>query len=368
MKRIIICICILLLLLTGCFKRPVQEYTAITPIGTVPKEFQTIIENNLFHTAVAFENRLLKQTQTDEGYTVSMYDYHGNLQASYSRNINTRTYRIACMIATADNGYLVTFGFSDHFDSDTNSWASESGVDSFVVKLDAQGNVQWEQRLKDYTANMLSNCFEREDGYYFIGEQETPETNVVGIGSPTDLHFMKMSKVGEILVTKIIGGSDYDSVSIVDNEGDQFILYCRIQSTNGDFAERNTVGGYNYKLIVNDAFQLLSMESFDLLFPHNKIGRINEKTIYSNHDSFAKFDAGTPTAVMDYGDFYLIVSENITGVYENTPAFISSIWYYTETVYSVYNKNEKLLWRIATDSSLDYDSQVKNMMNTDTAK
>ena len=78
-------------------------------------------------------------------------------------------------------------------------------------------------------------------------------------------------------------------------------------------------------------------------------------------DAFLKeFDAGTPKVFINYGDFYLIVSENITGEYENTPPVISSIWYYTETVYSGYDNNGNLIFRTAVDSSPNYDAIVQN--------
>ena len=73
------------------------------------------------------------------------------------------------------------------------------------------------------------------------------------------------------------------------------------------------------------------------------------------------FDAGDPRAYIDYGDFYLIVSERETGIYENTPPMISSIWYYTETVYSGYSQDGALLFRAAVDSSPDYDARVEDM-------
>ena len=62
---------------------------------------------------------------------------------------------------------------------------------------------------------------------------------------------------------------------------------------------------------------------------------------------------------MDYGDSYLVVSENATGVYKNIPFAISSIWYYTETVYSLYDYSGKLLFRASVDSSPDYDARIE---------
>lgn len=366
MKRILICLCALIFILTGCDALASDKYSttepkAIEPIGTVPEAFQSIVNENLFYNVRVFEDRLIKFQRNDNGHTITMYDYAGNLLASYSRELDPYAHPLDCMLATSDGGFLVAFGFYDHFDSDTNTWASEGGVFSIVVKLDSHGSVQWEKQLENYDGYMLGDCFERDDGYYFIGEQETPETKVTGVSSRTDLHFFKMSKDGKILDTKIIGGSDFDTVCYVDtDDNDQFLLYCFIQSNDGDFAGIHSDDCFGHKVIVDDAFQLVSVESVNS-FPHETIGRINGKTIHSNSKEFDKFNAGTPTALLDYGDFYLVVSENITGEYEHTPLYISSIWHYTETVYSAYSKDGKLIWRAAKDSSPDFDSLLEEM-------
>jgi hypothetical protein len=55
----------------------------------------------------------------------------------------------------------------------------------------------------------------------------------------------------------------------------------------------------------------------------------------------------------------LLVSTNRTGIYENTPPYISRIWYYTETVYSAYDYSGNLLFRAAVDSTPDYDARIQ---------
>ena len=84
-----------------------------------------------------------------------------------------------------------------------------------------------------------------------------------------------------------------------------------------------------------------------------------------NDELLKGFDAGRPTALMSYEDFYLIVSENNTGVYENTPPFINSVWYYTETVYSGYDNNGNLIFRASVDSTPDYDALVDKYNSID---
>ena len=86
--------------------------------------------------------------------------------------------------------------------------------------------------------------------------------------------------------------------------------------------------------------------------------------MYKSDALLHDFDAGTANAFIDYGDFYLIVSENITGEYEHTPPMISSIWYYTESVYSAYDYSGNLIFRASVDSSPDYDALVQKFYAT----
>ena len=76
-------------------------------------------------------------------------------------------------------------------------------------------------------------------------------------------------------------------------------------------------------------------------------------------DTFRDFNDGSIQASLDDGEFCLIVSTNITGIYENTPPVISSIWYYYETVYGAYDNEGNLLWKSTVDSSPDYDAMAE---------
>ena len=85
--------------------------------------------------------------------------------------------------------------------------------------------------------------------------------------------------------------------------------------------------------------------------------------VYKDDVLLKDFEAGRVTAFIDYADYYLVVSENITSIYENTPLTISSIWYYTETVYSLYNYNGEMIMRASVDSSPDYDVMLQNFVH-----
>ena len=85
-----------------------------------------------------------------------------------------------------------------------------------------------------------------------------------------------------------------------------------------------------------------------------RIGEAEGKPVFRSDSVFDGFDAGLPTAFIDYGDLYLIVSLNVTGLRKDTPPYVNSIWYDEETVYSGYDKDGNLLFRASVDSSREY--------------
>ncbi|MBQ8753140.1 MAG: hypothetical protein IJZ13_08570 [Clostridia bacterium] len=360
MRRLIVCVIVLLCVLSGCVRNPSVhspgEYTPVEPVGEVPAAFADIVKDNLFQSVTAFEDRLLcvEEAPTDT-FTVRMYDYQGAQLAIYSCEAEHTSFMDNGLIATSDGGFLFVLGFYDEYDGGLRGgtdglWASENGVSSRIVKCTTDGRLEWACVAENYDGSMLQYAFEGEDAYYFFGAQETPETDTVGVYSPTDIHLMKMSKSGTILKTATVGGGDYDSVNAVQEEGGAFDLYCRVQSDDGDFSSSG-----EWRLRVDAELQVLSKTKVDKT-PSEAIGLIDGKPVTAEHALFKNFEDGRPSAVLDYDDFYLVVSENITGIYEDTPLAISSIWYYTETVYGAYDESGKLLWKATVDSSPDYDA------------
>lgn len=170
-----------------------------------------------------------------------------------------------------------------------------------------------------------------------------------------------LDKQGNCLKSSVISGSHFDNISFVKMIDDHFTLFIHSQSDDGDFEGSNS-NGYikRWTFTVNDSLETTEKcLSNDFMFSNQLIGIKDGTNIYRENPLFSAFDAGSPSALIDYGDFYLIVSENLTGVYENKPPYISAILHYSETVYSGYDKTGKLLFRAAVDSSPDYDAMAK---------
>ena len=190
---------------------------------------------------------------------------------------------------------------------------------------------------------MLDSCFETEEGYCFLGEQQTPKTKRLGVYSRTDLSVLVLDKQGQLTTVKTFGGSDYDDFWGADQTENGFAIYALSQSNDGLFENGLPEGDHSecWKIFLDGQLNVTDMErvEFELL-------------------SQKRFPDDGDQLTLDYGDFTLVVSRNITGVYENQPAWVNALWYTYETVYSAW-QNGRLLWRAAVDSSPDYDAMAE---------
>ncbi len=385
MKKQLVALCLLIVLvcistLSGCSGTDVttnnnstthyDEFKSVEHFGDIPAKFQKVIENNLFSEITAFDGRLLKTeilSMDEENKSVTqkvrMMDVYGNDLAEYICSSDD-AYHINTLTATEDGGFLFVLGFSDYA-YDQNTWASDKGYASCVIKCDKDGKLQFDTSFDGVEGDALRFCFEKNGQFYLFGEIQPPETKTQGVHSPTDIYMVILDENGTVLKTQCIAGSDYDSLDAAEMSGDGFVLSISSQSDNGDFEGSNSNGHpKDWVMKVNDSLEIVEKKKetgrdyFDY-----RLGEKDGAAIYESDALRNGFDAGSPQAFIDYGDFYLIVSENNTGIYENTSPTVSATWYYTETVYSAYNYNGELLFRTSVDSSPDFDAWVLEMQS-----
>ena len=332
------------------------DYQRVEHVGQVPEELQAVIQNNEFEDITAFSDRLLKSEiiNIDEenrtaSHLVKMMDLYGNKLAEYAVTTDD-AYHVRTLTATADGGFLFVLGFSDYA-YDQNTWASDQGYASRIIKCDKNGILEFDTALDGIEGSALALCFEKNGSLYFFGTRQTPETKTRGVYSPTDIYMTVLSSSGVVLKTQCIAGSDYESLYAVDTDENIFLLSISSQSDDRDFVGSNS-NGYpiDWVVRVNDELEIVEMEQkTGRAFSDFKIGEKDGTAIYESSDFFKDFDVGYVTAFIDYGDYYLIVSQNIIGEQE-TPLAVSAIWYNYETVYSGYDQNGNLIFRTAVDS------------------
>lgn len=359
MKKMLLCLLLACQLLTASACEtgywPEREYTHVAPVGEVPAEFVERLEAARLSDACPVGENFVS-THTNH---IVWLDKHGATLAdcSFAYDPTLHVWEES-VTATSDGGLLFTRNFSDRYQSETERWASEDGVASQVIKLDAAGNVQWLSELEGVEGLMLAQCIETSDGYCFFGARETPETKRLGVGSPTDLTVLLLDKQGQVVSLTTFGGSDFDMFYRAEKVDGGYVIYALVQSNDGIFENTLEEGTVNasWKLTVNEQFELVAMEkvTYEALYGAEVLGYVAGQPVCEDDPRVLVNGAGTPLRVIDYGDMYLIISRNITGVDERVSLAINMVYYRYETVYSAWQDGE-LLWRAVTDNHSDYD-------------
>jgi DNA replication initiation complex subunit (GINS family) len=148
------------------------------------------------------------------------------------------------LIQTFDGGYAIT-GFTTSFG------AGEDDV--YVVKLDANGNLQWTKTIGEKERDRGNSLIQTSDGGYAIAGL----TQSFGAGE-TDVYVVKLDANGNLQWTKTIGGLGYDGgTSLIQTsdggyaitgvtssfgagEGDVYVVKL---DANGNLQWTKTIGG-----------------------------------------------------------------------------------------------------------------------------
>jgi hypothetical protein len=145
-------------------------------------------------------------------YVVKL-DAHGNLQ--WTKTIRGKGWDVGrSLIQTSDGGYVIA-GATISFGA--------GGVDVYVVKLDAKGNLQWTKTIGGENEDWGYSLIQTSDGGYAIAGN----TEFLG-AEGADVYVVKLDAKGNLQWTKTIGGKNHD-------EG-----FSLIQTADGGYA----IAGY----------------------------------------------------------------------------------------------------------------------------
>ena len=145
---------------------------------------------------------------------------------------------------TADGGFIVA-GTTTSTGGDVTS--SHGGIEIWIVKLDATGNIQWQKSLGGSSNEDIHDIELLPDGGYIItGQTTSSDGDVTGYHVTdtalvtTDAWVTRLSATGDLLWQKCFGGSRddvfYDIQLLSDNN---FAAVGTTTSTNGDVSHNN---------------------------------------------------------------------------------------------------------------------------------
>ncbi len=143
------------------------------------------------------------------------------------------------IIQTNDGGYIVA-GYSKSTDDDVTNNHGEN--DYWVVKLDSQGVIQWENSYGGSDNEVANSIIQtRDSGYVIGGYTGSNDDEVIGIHSMYDDYWLvKINDSGVFQWGKCYGGSlNDDARSVIQTNDGGFMIVGASESTDGD-----VVGNY----------------------------------------------------------------------------------------------------------------------------
>ena len=161
--------------------------------------------------------------------------------------------------ATSDGGYIA--GGDSQSDASgektENNKGSSYTYDSWIIKLDAKGNLEWEKSYGTFGWDYFSEILQNPDGTYLIsintasdkGADKTEDSK-----GGMDYWLIKTDSKGKIIWDKTIGGNGHDElISMMPaQEGGYFLVGFSDSPKSGDKSE-NSKGGLDYWIVRVDA-------------------------------------------------------------------------------------------------------------------
>ena len=142
------------------------------------------------------------------------------------------------IINTTDGGYILA-GFTDSNDGDVSENKGES--DCWIVKLNAEGEIEWEKTYGGSLPDIASSIKSTPDGgYIFSGSTQSVDGDVTNEGNDNGFDFwvVKISDLGVIEWEKTFGGTQNDisrEIQLTPDGG--YILSGETASNDGDLNE-----------------------------------------------------------------------------------------------------------------------------------
>ncbi|MFI5172856.1 MAG: T9SS type A sorting domain-containing protein [Chitinophagales bacterium] len=156
------------------------------------------------------------------------------------------------IIQTSDGGYFVG-GYSDSGISGDKSEGTMGATDYWVLKLDASGNIVWQNTIGGNLTDNLFCLAQTTDGGYILGGDSYTGINgdktesLIGV---YDIWMVKLNSTGSIIWQNTIGGNLSDEVNSLQltPDGGYILIGSSTSNISGDKTE-NSIGGFDYWVI-----------------------------------------------------------------------------------------------------------------------
>ena len=184
-------------------------------------------------------------------YWVVKMDKDGNLQweKSYGGSLRDNAESIH---QSKDHGYFVA-GYSESKDGDVTG--NHGGDDYWVVKLDSAGNLKWQKSYGGSSDDLTySSDLTNDGGLIVAGYSDSPDGDVIGNHGNVDFWVIRIDSAGKLLWQKSLGGSDGDAATSVKQTFDGgFVIFGYTSSYDGEVTGNHGDGSNDYWVVKLDS-------------------------------------------------------------------------------------------------------------------
>ena len=181
-------------------------------------------------------------------YWIVKTDDLGNIEweKSYGGSFDDEAFSIAL---TSDSGFIVT-GYSYSSNGDvTGHHGDNSYPDYWLLKLDNNGNLQWEKSLGGVSDDRAQRVINTNDGGYMVAgisySDDGDVTNHHDFTFTSDAWIVKLDSVGNISWENSLGGSFYDGANaVVQKTNGNYVVAAYASSDDGDVSNAHGANDY----------------------------------------------------------------------------------------------------------------------------
>jgi len=262
-------------------------------------------------------------------YWIVKTDTAGNIQWQ-KRYGGTGDDQLYSIVQTSDNGYVM-LGRSDASSASTGDQAGtagKGGIDYWLIKTDASGNIQWQKRYGgagDDIVNGANSLVQTADGGFFIGGYSVAASANTGdqAGSTNyggyDYWVLKTDASGAIQWQKRYGGNNDDYLySVKQTQDGGYVIGGNSNVAGGNQSGLNTNGNIDYWLVkVNNAGAIQWQRNYGSMGDDNLSDARQTSDggyIMAGHSSYGLGLSGDQSGITPYGNTdYWIVKISSTG-------------------------------------------------------
>ena len=134
---------------------------------------------------------------------------------------------------TADNGYIAVGSASSNNGNIPNK---QGNFDAWIIKLDANGNLEWSKTFGGTNSDIANDVQQTINGEYLIaGHTFSNDGDITNNHGNADLWVIKLQANGNLQWQKTYGGSGFDDAKCIQKTNDgHYMIAGNTDSNNGD--------------------------------------------------------------------------------------------------------------------------------------